>query len=373
MIHLAAFFSSLLALFSAFTVVTLGLWLSGFSASAVFSALLNGAGGDAYRLSETFVKACPLLYTGLAVSFALHVGLWNIGAEGQFLLGALTAAWIGQHISTLPHPLGVFLLCFAAMCGGGLWATGAAILKNRRGVNEVISTIMLNFIAAGLVSYCVHGPLMEKGAQYPQTDSLPSTAQLPRLLPPTRLHLGIVIALLAAIGVHLFLFRTKAGLKLRITGANAIAGRFAGIPIERQIFLAFAVSGALAGLAGGVEVSGVTQRVYEKFSPGYGYTAIAVALVAQRSPLGVIFAAIFFGALEAGSGAMQRNAGISSVLVSVIQSIVVFFLAAYSTQPVQRFLNEKLRRRIPFGLLSLFPSLLFSFFYVYRCAFYFSL
>jgi simple sugar transport system permease protein len=158
--------------------------------------------------------------------------------------------------------------------------------------------------------------------------------------------------------VHIFRFRTKAGLRLRITGANVVAARFAGISTERQISLAFAVSGALAGLAGGVEVSGVTQRVYEKFSPGYGYTAIADALVAQRSPLGVIFPATFFGALEAGSGAMQRSAGISSVLVSVIQAIVVFFLAAYSTQPVQTFLNEKLQRITTLGLFALFPSLL---------------
>lgn len=338
--HLSTLLPSLLALASAFLLITLGLWVSGFHVTTVFAALLNGAGGDTYRLAETFVKACPLLLTGLSVTLALHAGAWNIGAEGQLLIGALMAAWFGSYTSAMSPGLAITIVCFAAMCGGALWALCAALLKNTRGVSEVISTIMLNFIAASLVSYCVHGPLMEAGAQYPQTDPLPLAAQLPRLLPPTRFHLGILFGLFTAVGVHAFLFRTKAGLRLRATGANATAARFAGIAVDRQLIVAFTLSGALAGLAGGIEVSGITQRVYEKFSPGYGYTAIAVALVGQRKPVGVIFAALFFGALEAGSGAMQRVAGVSSVLVSIIQATVVFFLAAYSTPTVQRLFKK---------------------------------
>jgi simple sugar transport system permease protein len=328
---------------SSFAVITLGLWVSGFNVATVFSALINGAGGDTYRLAETFVKACPLLLTGLSVALALHAGAWNIGAEGQLLIGALLAAWLGAYTSSLPPGLAITVVCLASMFGGALWASCAALLKNARGVSEVISTIMLNFIAANLVSYCVHGPLMEAGAQYPQTDPLPLAAQLPRLLPPTRLHLGIVLGLIIAVGVHVFLFRTKEGLKLRASGANATAARFAGIVVERQLLIAFTLSGALAGLAGGIEVSGITQRVYEKFSPGYGYTAIAVALVGQRAPLGVILASFFFGALEAGSGAVQRIAGVSSVLVSIIQATVIFFLAAYSTPIVQRFFKKSIK------------------------------
>jgi simple sugar transport system permease protein len=343
---------SLFALSSAFAVVALGLWLSGLPVVSVFSALLSGASGDFYRFSETLVKTCPLLLTGLSVTIALHAGLWNIGAEGQLLMGALAAAWCGQYAGVLPQALGVPLLCLAAMIGGALWASCAALLKNTRGVNEVISTIMLNFIASGLVSYSVHGPLMESAAQYPQTDPLPVTAQLPRLFPPTRLHLGIVFSFVAAICIHILLFYTKEGLKLRACGANALAARFAGIAVTRQLSLAFALSGALAGLAGGVEVSGVTQRVYEKFSPGYGYTAIAVALVGQRAPLGVIGAALFFGALEAGSASVQRVAGVSSALVAVIQAVVVFFLAAYSTAPVQKVLRQTLRIGMSVGLLA---------------------
>jgi len=330
-----------LALVSALVAISLGLWLTGTSALAVFSALLEGAAGNQYRLSETLVKACPLLYTGLAVTLSLHAGVWNIGAEGQLLLGALATAWIGKYTVGLSPALGVPVVCGAAMLAGGLWASCAALLKNKRGVNEVISTIMLNFIAASLVSYGVHGPLIEAAGQYPQTDLLPEAARLPRLFPPTRLHLGVPLALLVATGVWFFLFRTKAGFKTRATGANPLAARFAGIQVERQIYLALVFSGALAGLAGGIEVSGVTQRVYEKFSPGYGYIAIAVALVGQRSPVGVVLASLFFGALEAGSGTMQRAAGVSSVLVAIIQATVVFFLAAYSTETVQQVFRRR--------------------------------
>ena len=358
--RLEALVPSLLALVSAFVVIALGLWFAGASALEVFSALLDGAGGDQYRLTETLVKACPLLYTGLAVTLSLHAGVWNIGAEGQLLLGALATAWVGMYLSALTPALGVLLVCGAAMLAGGLWASWAAWLKNKRGVNEVISTIMLNFIAAGLVSYCVHGPLMDAAAQYPQTALLPEAARLPRVLPPTRLHLGVPLTLLAATSVWFFLFRTKAGFKLRATGANPLAARLAGIRIERQISRALVLSGALAGLAGGIEVSGVTQRVYEKFSPGYGYTAIAVALVGQRSPLGVVLAALFFGALEAGSGTVQRVAGVSSVLVSVIQATVVFFLAAYSTETVQKLFRRKNKTFVStlFIVLCLLPTVI---------------
>jgi len=338
---IVAFVPTLLALISAFTVIAVGLWLTGASPLNVFSALLTGAAGDQYRLTETLVKAGPLLYTGLAVALALHVGVWNIGAEGQLLLGALATAWVGSHTTSLSPIWAVPIICGAAMLAGSLWASLAALLKSQRGVNEVISTIMLNFIAVGLVSYCVHGPLMEAAARYPQTDLLPLAARLPRLLPPTRLHLGVPLALLTAYSVWFLLFRTKAGFQLRAIGANPVAARFAGIQVERQLGLALVLSGALAGLAGGIEVSGVTQRVYERFSPGYGYTAIAVALLGQRSPLGVVLAAVFFGALEAGSGTMQRVAGVSSVLVSVIQATVVGFLAAYNTEKVRSILVRK--------------------------------
>lgn len=339
--RVAQVLTALFALVSAFVVIAFGLWLCGVGVLSTFSALLFGAAGDTYRITETAVKSCPLLYTGLAVMLALHAGVWNIGAEGQLLLGALATAWVGQYTTALSPAVAVPIVCGAAVCAGLLWANCAIILKKRRGVNEVISTIMLNFIAVNLVSYCVHGPLMEAEGHYPQTDLIPVAARLPRLLPPTRLHLGVPLALLVTVIVWFFLFRTKAGFRLRASGANPIAARFAGIHVDHEISFAFLLSGALAGLAGGIEVSGITQRVYERFSPGYGYTAIAVALVGQRSPLGVVLAALFFGSLEAGAGTLQREAGVSSVLVAVIQATVVLFLAAYSTDTMQRWWLKK--------------------------------
>ncbi|MGE0825446.1 MAG: ABC transporter permease [Candidatus Binatia bacterium] len=330
----------ILALISAAIIIAVGLESSGISAPEVFSALWAGAAGDFYRLSETAVKACPLLLTGLAVMLALHAGVWNIGAEGQLLVGALATAWVGQYTEIMSPFIAIPLACFVASLAGMCWASCPAFLKQQHGVNEVISTIMLNFIALYIVSYGVHGPLMETAGQYPQTDPLPVTTTLPRLFPPTRFHLGIPFAILVAGLVWIFLFRTKSGFRLRATGANPIAARFAGFPVEREIMRAFLLSGALAGLAGAIEVSGVTQRVYEKFSPGYGYTAIAVALVGQRSPIGVVLAALFFGALEAGASAMQRTVGVSSVLAAVIQATVVLFLAAYSTNITQRFIKR---------------------------------
>lgn len=332
--------SLLLALISAAIVITIGLSFAGISVSSVFANLWLGAAGDAYRLSETAVKACPLLFTGLAVMLALHAGLWNIGAEGQLLLGALATAWVGQYIAALSSALAIVIVVAVSLSAGFLWAGCAAYLKQKHNVNEVISTLMLNFVAVYLVSYSVHGPLMEVAGQYPQTNPLPVTATLPRLFPPARFHLGILLALVVALTVWIFLFRTKAGFRLRATGANPTAARFAGIAVEREVTIAFVLSGALAGLAGGIEVSGITQRVYEKFSPGYGYTAIAVALVGQRSPVGVVLAALFFGALDAGASAVQRTVGVSSVLASVIQAIVVLFLAAYSTDTIQRLISR---------------------------------
>jgi general nucleoside transport system permease protein len=344
-----AILSSLLALLSAMFVIAIGLGIAGINPLDVFAALWAGAAGDPYRLSETAVKSCPLLLTGLAVMLALHAGIWNIGAEGQLLLGALATAWVGQYTASLPTGLAIVLTSSAALTAGMLWAGCAAFLKQQRQVSEVISTIMLNFIAVYLVSYGVHGPLMEAAGQYPQTDPLPVVATLPRLLPPSRFHLGILLAVLAAVLVWIFLFRTKAGFRLRATGANPIAARFAGIEVEREVMRAFLLSGALAGLAGGIEVSGITHRVYEKFSPGYGYTAIAVALVGQRSPIGIIFAAFFFGALDAGASAMQRTVGLSSVLAAVIQATVVLFLAAFSTDTVTRLLQRyRIARSLPF-------------------------
>ena len=301
--------------------------LSGGSPVLAFSALLRGAFGSVDGFSETLVRTCPLLLCGLAIAISFQTGVWNIGAEGQLLMGALTTAWAGSRLA-LPGGVGIPVILIGAAASGALWAAIAATLKVRRNVNEVISTIMLNFIALGLIGFLVQGPLMEAGGRYPQTDAILPALRLPRFAPPLRVHGGLALAVLAVAVVQVLLYRTVAGYEMRAAGLNPAAARLAGIDVARRVFWALVASGAFAGIAGGIEVSAVTYRLYEQFSPGYGFTAIAVGLLGRLRPGGVALAALLFGALEAGSNAMQREAGVSSVLVSIIQATVILFLVA---------------------------------------------
>ena len=318
---------SLAALAAAAFVSAVVIALAGSNPVHAFGALLDGAFGSADGWSETLVKTCPLLLCGLAVALAFQTGIWNIGAEGQLLIGALVAVSAGSRLP-LPGLLGVPALLIGAATGGAAWAAIAGALKLHRKVNEVISTIMLNFIALGLIGYLVQGPLMEAGGRYPQTDAVLAALRLPRLVPSLRVHAGLPLALLAVGLLQVVLYHTVVGYEMRAAGLNPAAARLAGIPIARRMFWALVASGALAGLAGGIEVSAITFRLYERFSPGYGFTAIAVGLLGRLTPVGVLIAALLFGALEAGSNAMQREAGVSAVLVSIIQATVIFFLVA---------------------------------------------
>jgi ABC-type uncharacterized transport system permease subunit len=320
---------SFAAVVCAFIVSAVIIAVSGADPVAALGALVYGAFGSVDGLSEVAVKACPLLLAGLAIAVSFQAGVWNIGAEGQLLLGALALAALGTRLGAVPGWIGMPMALAAAALAGAAWAGIAAQLKLRRNVNEVISTIMLNFIALGLISYLVQGPLMEAGGRYPQTDAIVPQLWMPRLFPPLRLHLGLFLALLAAAAVSIFLYRTVAGYEMRAAGLNPQAARVAGIDVDRRLLLALLLSGALAGLAGAIEVSAVTRRMYERFSPGWGFTAIAVGLLGRLSPTGVVVAAFFFGALEAGSSAMQRAAGVSSVLTAVMQATVIFFLVAF--------------------------------------------
>jgi len=324
----ARVFPSLVALIGALAVSALIVAASGHNPAVAFEALVSGAFGSVDSLSEVGVKACPLLLAGLAIAVSFQAGVWNIGVEGQLLMGALAMAAFGSWGARLPAwlDLGTDLVVAAGL--GAAWAGIAGQLKLRRNVNEVISTIMLNFVALGLISYLVQGPLMEAGGRYPQTDAILPGLWMPRLAPPHRVHLGLVLALLIAAAVQVLLYRTVAGYEMRAAGLNPDAARLAGIDVDRRLLFALMLSGALAGLAGGIEVSAVTHRLYERFSPGWGFTAIAVGLLGRLSPAGVVVAAFLFGALDAGSNAMQRVAGVSSVLVSIIQATVIFFLVA---------------------------------------------
>ncbi|MBZ0269526.1 ABC transporter permease, partial [bacterium] len=286
-------------------------------------ALFSGAFASPWGFLNACTKTVPLLLTGLAVLVAFRAGFWNIGAEGQFILGAIAAAALGT-VAIGPAVVHVPLILLGAAAAGAGWCLLAAWLRVKRGALEVISTILLNFVALYLLSWLVHGPLMQASGAQPIGDEILPTAVLPRIVSSAYpLHAGLPLALLAVLVVALLLERTETGFRLRMVGANPEAARWAGIPVERTVFLTAAASGALAGLAGAVEILGVLGRLYDKVSPGYGFTAIAVALLARLRPLALIPAAFFFGALEAGSSRMQQEADVSYVLVLVVQAVVI--------------------------------------------------
>ena len=310
------------------------LWIlliaTGHDADRALSAFWSGSFGSRYAFaSATMVRAIPLILAGLAVALAFRAGVWNIGAEGQLLAGAAAATAIGLQLG---NGLGGWALPAAIIAGavaGALLAGIAGLLRARFGVLEIISTIMLNFVALHLVGYLIRGPLQEPTGLYPQSATLPTGARLPAFLPDTRLHWGIAIAVLCALLLWSALRFTEAGFRVRVVGSNPVAARVAGsIDTRATTLAAFLVSGALAGVAGAVEVTGVTYALYESLSPGYGYTAIAVALLARLEPLGVLVSGVLLGALQAGGAAMQRNAGVPSVLVSIVEAVLILAIAS---------------------------------------------
>ena len=326
----------LAAIALAATIVAVVVTALGASPVTVFGALAEGAFGNWLACADTLVKATPLLYCGLAIAIAFEGALWNIGADGQLLIGALAAGACGPRLGAVPHSIAVLAMIAAGAFGGAVWAGLAGWLRARRDVNEVISTIMLNFTAAQLLSCAVHGPLMEPSHAFPQSAPIAMNAELERYLAPSRLNLGMLLAAILAIGCYVFLFHTGIGFELRAIGRNRRAAAWFGLPAARLTVVTMAMSGALAGLGGAVHVAAITHRLYETLSPGWGYEAIAVALVARLNPLAIIPTAIFFGALDNGAQAMQRTAGISPVLVQVIQALVIMLLLAFDSAPFRR-------------------------------------
>jgi general nucleoside transport system permease protein len=319
----------------ALALLVVSLELAGADAALALRALWMGSFGSWDALtSATLVRATPLILTGLAVTIAFRAGVWNIGAEGQLLAGGAAATAIALSIpAAFGSDVGLVPLALALMGGalaGGIWAGIAAMLRHRYMVPDVIGTIMLNFIALHFVGYLVRGPLQEPSLIYPQSDVLAAAARLPRLIAGSRLHWGFVASITAAPLLHWVLRTTAWGFRLRASGANPRAARLAGqIDVARTTIAAFVLSGMLAGLAGASEVAGVTYALYENISPGYGYIAIAVALLARLEPLGVIVTGVLFGALEAGAVAMQREAGIPSAVVSAVEALLILALLAF--------------------------------------------
>lgn len=296
------------------------LWIVGVASGHgdLLRILVSGSVGSAFAIQGTLLKSVPLLLTGLAVVIAFRAGVWNIGGEGQFIAGAIAAYAAARF--------GVIIAISASMLAGALWASIASLMRAWRNAPEVLTTILLNFIAIELLGYCVNGPLQEASGKYPESESV--AAALPQV---GEIHAGIALAVVAAIAAWWLIYRTKEGLRLRATGFNPNAAHYAGVNVNAQIARAMAISGAVAGLAGGIELLGVTHRLFERFAAGYGYSGIAVALLAQLHPLATIGAAAFFGALVTGAGELQRAANVSSSVATLGQAVVILVLILFGS------------------------------------------
>lgn len=314
---------------AALGVAGLMLFLLGHNPVSAFSALFLGSLGSSSAWTATLIKSGPLLLTGLAVAIAFRVGIWNIGAEGQLYAGALCATFVATRLAAdWPAPVLIPIATIAGISGGALVAGLAAWLRQSRGVSEVISTIMLNFIVIQITAWTVIGPLQESARTYPQSDPFPIAAMLPTL---SRIHVGCIAAIALSPLAFIFLRFTPTGFRWRAVGLSPLGSRYAGIDPKRIGFTVLLISGALGGLAGAWEVMGVTGRLYSEISAGTGYTAIAVALLARLNPLAIVPAAIYFGALEAGGAAMQRIASVPASTTEIVQGLAILFVAGGSS------------------------------------------
>lgn len=308
--------------------------------TAAYGALLRSSLGSANALSETVVQATPLIFAGLAVALAFKAGMFNIGAEGQLLIGAMAAAFAGFALE-LPAPLHVLVALLAGFAGGALWGFIPGFLKARTGAHEVILTIMLNFIALRLVDYLLKTDAVRRaGRTDPISRQVADSATLPSL-GDLRVHAGILVALAAAWVVWWLLFRTTIGFRFRTVGANPNAAAYAGMPVGGTYVLALALAGGLAGLGGTVQLLGVQRSVFPGFSSGYGFDAIALALLGRTHPGGVVLAALLFGVLRAGATGMQAATSVPVDIIVVIQALVIAFMAA------PRLVREIFRVRAP--------------------------
>ncbi len=301
--------------------------IAGVSPLKAYSVLFSEALLNYYGIGNTLTKIAPLLLTSLGVLIALKVGQFNIGGEGQIYLGGLGSAVIGLYVQGLPALIHMPLALLGGFALGALWGFIPGYLKAMRGVNEVITTLLLNYVAQNLISYLVSGPMLEKNAPSPFSPPIAPSAQLPILLPQTQTHAGIAIGLLATVIVWILLAFTPFGYQIEAVGQNPIAARYAGIPVRRTIIGAMAAAGGLAGLAGAGEVMGLKYRLFENFSPGYGFDAIAIAILSRGDLAAVVLISLFFGALRSGASVMQRSAGVPVTIVYAIQGLTVLFIA----------------------------------------------
>jgi len=334
----SAFRSLAIPLAASLIAIVIGAFIAlgiGFNPLIVYGSLLSGAFGNWYNVGYTLSVATPLILTGLGIAVAFRAGLFNIGAEGQYWMGAASAVWVGYHFASLAGWLHILVSLLAAMVVGGLWAgVIPGLTKAFVGAHEVITTMMMSYIGIDLARFLIEdGPMRQKGytPQSPQT--VPST-WLATLIPGTPLTVGLIFALVAVVLTYFILSRTTFGFQIRAVGYNQRASRYAGIRVAWYTILSLGLSGVLAGLAGGVQMLAVEHRLSDGFSSGYGFTGIVVALLARSNPFGVVLSAVFFAALSTGGQNMQQVSGLPASLTDVLTGLIVFFVAAERLIPM---------------------------------------
>ena len=317
----------LTALLGAFAVAGIFLQATGRGAGPVYRAMWTGSFGSPYGQAQTILAAIPLIFTALAVAVAFRMLLWNIGAEGQFYLGAFGATAVAYAAPDWPRPILLGAMVLGGLIGGALWGLIPGALRAFFGTNEIVPTLLLNYVAILLVDYMVNGPWTDPATLgFPLGKPFSESAILP-LVGTTAIHAGLYLALAAALVVSLVLSRTAWGYKVKVIGANARAASYAGFSIPRNVVAVMLLSGALAGLGGMVEVSGVVHKIQANISPGFGYTGIIVATLARFSPLYIVPMAVLFGALVV-SGVELQTLGLPSDIVLMLQGVILFFALA---------------------------------------------
>ena len=293
-----------------------------------YGYLIRGAFGSMQSFGETLVKATPLIFTGLAAVFAYRCGMLNLGAEGQFIMGAIAAVWFGTVFTGVPAGLRLVVCIVLAMLAGAIWAAIPGVLKAKHNINEMIITILLNYIATLFMSYLYSGPLMEE--RIPQTAAVEDGIKLTRFLGNTRAHTGIFLALAVVLLVYYFLFHTYKGYQLRAVGLNRDAALVNGFPVKRYMILSFIISGMIAGMGGAMELLGSSYRLQAGFGTGYGFDGVAIALIGQLHPFGTLLVAYLFAVLRCGANTMRVATGITTAIVDIIQGVIIIFAVAGS-------------------------------------------
>lgn len=327
--------------------------LVGVNPLEAYQAFLYGVFGNKVNIGNVLSVATPLILCGLGIAFAAQCSVFNIGAEGQLYFGAIFGIWAGLQFSFLPQALLLPIIILAGFIGGGLWGFIPGVFKAKYSVNEIVLTVMLTEIAIQIVSWVTRGPMLDPNSYgIPQTAQLNEAGRIPLLIKGTRLHGGLLVALLSSIVIYILLTKTSFGFRVKAVGFNPTASRYAGMGMISSVSIAMLISGGLAGIAGAIEVSGVHYRLMDGISPSYGFTAIVVSLLGRRHPFGVVMSAILFSALQAGADAMQRKVAVPVHLALIIQALTILlviigdYLTAYRAKGIRQFIADR------FGLVS---------------------